>query len=506
MIFANIELYFFQTLKEKMNRFNLTLRTRVYLSMLMLILVSFIVTGITYYYNFFAQNEEYQEQRFLRKEHAVHESMQYFLVREGGDISQDSLVNSFSDKICELADVHNLAIALFDTTGTMLISSTTKYNTEVSVPEIIDSDAFDNLQNGASRAVSERAFSGKKPSILAYWYFYNEKEKKIAITSVRYDKTEVNKDEIRSFLSNLSWIFFALFIGASILAFVLSNYITRSLQTIAASMHKIQLGKENKPIEWKSNDEIGQLVKEYNRMLAEVETSADLLAKSERESAWREMAKQVAHEIKNPLTPMKLRIQHLKKAWDDEAPNFEDRLKKTTKSMIEQIDALTHIANEFSNFAQMPRAVNKELNLVDVLENSIGLFNTSETTVVKYLSAAERNLPVLGDKDQLSRVFINLITNAIQSIPKDRVAEIVVHLKSYNDVVIVEVKDNGTGISEDQKDNIFTPNFTTKSTGMGLGLTMVKNIVTTSKGDIWFKTEEDVGTSFFVSFPLIDKG
>ena len=487
-----------------MNKFNLTLRTRVYISMLMLILISFIVTGITYYYNFFAQNEEYQEQRFLRKEHAIHESMQYFLVREGGEIHQDSLVDVFSDKICELADVHNLAIALFDTTGKLLISSTSKYNPSVVVPDEIDTTAFSDLKQGANRVVSERAFSGKKPSILAYWYFTNAEGEKIAITSVRYDKTEVNKDEIKSFLSNLSWIFLILFIGASLLAFVLSNYITKSLQTISKNMNKIQLGKKNKPIKWKSNDEIGQLVKEYNRMVEEVEQSADLLAKSERESAWREMAKQVAHEIKNPLTPMKLRIQHLKRAWDDEAPNFEEKLNTTTISMIEQIDALTHIANEFSNFAQMPKANRQLLNLNDVLEKTISLFDTSDNSRISYLPGLEKNNFVMADKDQLSRVFINLITNAFQAVPKDVIANVSVLVKPYEDVVIVEVKDNGVGIPEDQKEKIFMPNFTTKSTGMGLGLSMVKNIITNANGDIWFKTEEGVGTSFFVSLPLVE--
>ncbi len=488
---------------NSMNKFNLTLRTRVYISMLMLILVSFIVTGITAYYNFHSQNEEYQEQRFLRKEHAVQESMNYFLEQQQGFIPTDSIVDAFSNKICELADVHNLPIAIFDTLGNLLISSTSRYKPDIVVPDTISQVALAELNSGADRAVVETILSGTKPSILAYWTFENEAGKRLGITSVRYDKAEVQKEEIRSFLSNLAYIFLALFVGASILAFILSNYITKSLQTIADSMHKVKLGKTNKPIEWKSKDEIGQLVKEYNRMVVEVEKSADLLAKKEKESAWREMAKQVAHEIKNPLTPMKLRVQHLKRAWEDKAPNFGEKLNVTTNSLIEQIDALTNIANEFSNFAKMPKAKNEVLNLVEIIEKTIALFKNSKNIRINYLPADQEKLNVLADKDQLTRVFINLLTNAIQSIPADKNGLVTIQVKAYSEMVIVEIKDNGTGIDEELKDKIFSPNFTTKTTGTGLGLSMVKNIIENAQGDIWFKTKKDVGTSFYVSLPLV---
>lgn len=488
-----------------MNKIHLTLRMRVYISMMMLILLSFIASGITAYYNFHSQNEEYQEQRFLRKEHAVQESMKYFLEQKGGYIPKDSIVSSFSDKICELTDVHNLPIAIFDLQGNLLISSTSRYKPNIVVPDTISRIALKELQDGADRAVVEKVISGTKPSILAYWKFEDENEKPLAITSVRYDKTEVNKEEIRSFISNLSIIFLALFIGASILAFILSNYIIKSLQTVTESMHKIKLGKKNLPIEWKSNDEIGQLVKEYNRMVAEVEKSANLLAKSERESAWREMAKQVAHEIKNPLTPMKLRIQHLKRAWDDKVPNFDEKLSITANSMIEQIDALTHIANEFSNFAKMPKANNQILNIHEIVEKTCSLFNNSKNTTITFVPDEQKNLFVLADKDQLTRVFINLLTNAIQSIPGGKEGKVSIHIKAYSDIVIVEINDNGIGISDELKERIFSPNFTTKTTGTGLGLAMVKNIIENAKGDIWFKTELGKGTSFYVSLPLVKK-
>lgn len=488
-----------------MNRFNFSLRTRVYLSMLTLILISFIATGITAYYNFHSQNEEYQEQRFLRKEQAVQESMKYFLEQVGGHISSDSIVSVFSNKICELADVHNLPIAIFDTNGKLLITSTSRYRPEVVVPDIISPKALDYIQKGASRAVVEKEIENNKTSILAYWTFTDEDDKILAITSVRYDKTEVKKEEIRSFLYNLTLIFLGIFIGASILAFILSNYIAKSIQTVTKNMHNIQFGKKNKPIEWKSNDEIGKLVSEYNRMLAEVEKSADLLAKSERESAWREMAKQVAHEIKNPLTPMKLRIQYLKKAWDDGAPNFEEKLETTTESMIEQIDALTHIANEFSNFAQMPKANNQKLNVVTIVEHTINLFRDSKNLTVDYLPVEQEELIIMGDKNQLTRVFINLLTNAVQSIPQNKEGQLMIQIKSYENMVITEIKDNGTGIPEELQEKIFTPNFTTKSKGMGLGLSMVNNIVNNAGGEVWFKTTAGEGTSFFVSLPLAKK-
>lgn len=467
--------------------------------MLALILISFVLTGVTAFYNFKSQNEEYNIERFRRKERAVQQSMGYFLTQRGGYIPPDSVTTVFSDKICELADVHSIDINLFDLFGNLLITS--RPFDQAQVNEEIEYTIFKQLTSGNSRAEIESQVGGI-PSILAYWYFADDGGRKMAITNVQYNKTEVNKEELSSFLIQLTQIYVVLFVGAAVLAFFLSNYITKSLQRIGRKMQQIRVGEQNDPLTWHSDDEIGALVQEYNHMLQKVEQSAELLAKSEREIAWREMAKQVAHEIKNPLTPMKLRIQHMQRAWDDQAPGFEEKMAVTCKTLVEQIDSLAHIADEFSNFAAMPRAHAAQLDLIGILRHVMSLFEDEPGAELVWSNHAPEAALLMADKDQLLRAFTNLIKNAFQAIPADQEGRIEVELNVEGDYYRVDIRDNGTGIPEEAQERIFVPNFTTKSTGTGLGLAMVKNTIESSGGRISFETKTDVGTVFTVKLPI----
>jgi two-component system nitrogen regulation sensor histidine kinase NtrY len=254
------------------------------------------------------------------------------------------------------------------------------------------------------------------------------------------------------------------------------------------------------------SDEIGELVKEYNKKVAELQKNAEALAKSERESAWREMAKQVAHEIKNPLTPMKLSIQHLSRSVKLADEESELKLQRVTKSLIEQIDALTKIANEFSNFAKMPKAKEIELDLSEVLKNTVSVFAEYDEHTLD-LNIDPMETPIIwADKDLLLRVFNNLIKNAIQSIAPGVDGKIDITLTETKTNYLVSIKDNGVGIQESERDRIFVPYFTTKSKGTGLGLAMSKQIVEGMNGEIWFESEVGVGTTFFLSFPKMVVG
>lgn len=236
-------------------------------------------------------------------------------------------------------------------------------------------------------------------------------------------------------------------------------------------------------------------------MLVKLEKSTELLAQSERENAWREMAKQVAHEIKNPLTPMKLHIQHLQRVAETNPQDMNERVIKLADMLIEQIDTLSHIATEFSSFAKLPKANLEILNVLDVLQNVSDLFQQNTNCEVKLYATDQ--LYINADREQCLRVFTNLLKNAEQSIPEDRKGKIEVVAFENDDWVRVNVKDNGCGIPENIQQKLFTPNFTTKSTGTGLGLAMVKNIILSFNGTISFVTEENVGTIFTVSFPLV---
>jgi len=481
--------------------FRLTLRQRIYFSMLTLILLSFIVTGITAFYNFKNQEEEYNLSRLSRKEMAVQESMRYFLATNGGFMATDSVPIFFSDKVCELADVHGLAINFYSLRGDLLISSSTTDFDALGFTQRIDYSVMKQLSMGNSRAEMAKDID-HGTYIMAYWYFRDIEGKPIAITNVRYDKKEVDEGELRSFLGQLTQIYVLLFVGASLLAFVLSNYITSSLQKIGKRMQALELGKRNEPLEWQSDDEIGALVKEYNRMMKEVEHSASVLARSERESAWREMAKQVAHEIKNPLTPMKLRVQHLSRSYDGGDEDFQVKLVAFRDAMIEQIDALSKIASEFSNFAKMPKAQNQVVNLHEIISVCFDLFDKSEGVEITYDNHLEEPALVYADKDQMIRVFNNLVKNAIQAIPKEANGAIQIRLKKQGEEIVAEVCDNGSGIPEEMRSKIFEPNFTTKSRGTGLGLAMVQNIVNQTNGEISFATSENKGTCFKIRLPL----
>jgi two-component system nitrogen regulation sensor histidine kinase NtrY len=228
-----------------------------------------------------------------------------------------------------------------------------------------------------------------------------------------------------------------------------------------------------------------------------LQDSAELLAKSERESAWREMARQVAHEIKNPLTPMKLGVQHLLRAWEDNHPEKDQLLKRIGDTLIEQIDTLSNIATEFSNFAVMPKPDYTKVDLTTVLHHTVDLYNESGNVGIR-LACPDEPLYVIADKDQLVRIFSNLVKNAIQAIPPGRKGMVHIAVEDEPDHYRVSVHDNGNGIPKELMDKIFTPNFTTKSGGTGLGLAMVKNMVAMMDGDIWFTTVENKGTSFFV--------
>ena len=232
-------------------------------------------------------------------------------------------------------------------------------------------------------------------------------------------------------------------------------------------------------------------------MIDELEDSAKKLATSEREQAWREMAKQVAHEIKNPLTPMRLSVQSFQRKFDPQDPLIHKKVEEYSKTLIQQIDTMSSIASAFSNFAKMPAQKFEFLNVVEVVELALDIFTESD---IKF-SAKEPEIVAKFDRSQLIRIITNLVKNAVQSIPEDRAPQISIHLSSTKTDVVIEVKDNGCGVSAAIKDKIFEPKFTTKTSGMGLGLPMIKNIIETYNGSNRFTSLKDEGSLFTVRFP-----
>jgi nitrogen fixation/metabolism regulation signal transduction histidine kinase len=297
-------------------------------------------------------------------------------------------------------------------------------------------------------------------------------------------------------------VFVLLLAVSIILAIFISNWLTSPLRILQENFAHVKFGTRNEHISYDKDDEIGALVKEYNQKLEELEFTASELAKSERESAWREMAKQVAHEIKNPLTPMKLSVQQLLRSFDPNDEKSREKLERVANSIVEQIDALTKIANEFSTFAKMPNPSQERLDLVQTLKGVTEMFGNDENTTITFVSNIDEVF-LMADKDQLIRVFNNLIKNAIQAIPSDRSGQVNIEIEKNEQDLVVSIRDNGSGIDEGERGKIFVPYFTTKSTGTGLGLAMVKQIVENHNGTIDFTSEKGVGTTFTLTLPII---
>jgi two-component system, NtrC family, nitrogen regulation sensor histidine kinase NtrY len=309
-------------------------------------------------------------------------------------------------------------------------------------------------------------------------------------------------NELSGIISTFINVYVILFILSLLAGIVLSGYITRPLRLIQQEFSRLSLGGNNQKISWRSQDEIGRLVAAYNEMLAKLDESAALLAKSEREGAWREMAKQVAHEIKNPLTPMKLNLQYLQHLSKTDELAFKEKFMKTSSGIIEQINSLATIASEFSSLARLPGTQLEKVDLREVIANAVELFDENKTLIRNRI---DQPVTITGDREQCLRVFNNLLKNAVEAVADSAVPQIEIYeVRSTGESIVIGVKDNGTGIDEDQALKIFTPNFTTRSNGSGLGLAMVKNIMEGIGGSVWFDSQKDKGATFYLSFRKLE--
>ncbi|MFI5148126.1 MAG: ATP-binding protein [Bacteroidia bacterium] len=403
----------------------------------------------------------------------------------------------------KLSNIFFTDINLYDANGNLYVSSRPEVFDEGLVSKKMNPEAYYQMGLRKKSEFVHDENIGNLNYLSAYVPFKNRNGKEIAFLNLPYfaKQSELEK-EISTFLVALINIYVLLFAMSIIVAVIISNYLTRPLKLIQDKMSKVKLGEANELIEWNQLDEIGSLIREYNRMIEELARSADLLARSERESAWREMAKQVAHEIKNPLTPMKLSIQHMQRLIDDKSPDLEKKVGRLAQTLIEQIDTLSSIASEFSSFAKMPKAVSEAIDLKQLIPSSLDLFKETPGVDIHFVCEDTRpDFRVYADKEQLLRMLNNLLKNAVQAIPEDRHGVISVELSYAEEMQVIAIKDNGTGIQEDLMDKIFVPNFTTKSTGMGLGLAMVKSIVETFGGQIRFETKKDKGSIFYIYLP-----
>jgi signal transduction histidine kinase len=307
-------------------------------------------------------------------------------------------------------------------------------------------------------------------------------------------------------LSNIQIVFMIIFVLFTILSFIITRWFTFPLRMITKSLSNTTLKQENKPLNWQSNDEIGWMVQEYNRMLANLEKSKIELARSQKESAWREMAQQVAHEIKNPLTPMKLTLQQMEMSLLNGGSFTKEKAEPIVRNLLVQLEILNEIATSFSSFARMPAPILHRTDIVRLVEKAVALYANHPLGKVSFTSSSP-SLIVMGDDQLLSRIFSNLVLNALQSGKDGESVTVQVSVKQSEGSVVISFRDNGRGIEEPLRDKVFMPHFTTKKSGSGLGLAISRQGIEQSGGSIWFETSTSgttsQGTTFFISLPLV---
>lgn len=481
----------------------LSLRIRIFLSMIVLILIASILMASISVIQFKNEARNYHQERLERKEDAVKEHINYILSNTTYPLTEKNLPLIFKDKIHELSDIHNVEINIYSLNGNLLKSSKASFSVD-SISPPIPKYIIKLVQSSIEkRYVDIKSVDGIK-NRSSYTQIKDDKFKPLGILNLPYvDDDSFYENEIQEFLIRLSQVYFFMLIIAFALAYFLASYITQSLKTISDKINETSLNQKNEKIVIEANSrEINSLIKAYNAMVDKLEESATMLAQSEREQAWREMAKQVAHEIKNPLTPMRLTVQSFERKFNPEDPDLKQKLNDYTKTLIQQIDTMTSVASAFSNFASMPAQQNETLNVVEVVEFSLDIFNEEYIT----FESKEEEIITIMDRTQLIRIITNLVKNAIQAIPEEQTEKsIFVAVKREENNVNITVKDNGIGIELEYIEHIFEPKFTTKTSGMGLGLGIIKNIIENYKGTITFETEYGKGTTFKVSLPIIEK-
>jgi two-component system, NtrC family, nitrogen regulation sensor histidine kinase NtrY len=485
---------------------SLNFRQKLQISFIGILLFSFILIGIVVAFLTIREYRSKHYENITEKLNSIYIELDNTLSAEK-HLSADWRNTSFSslnDLLVNLSNIFNTDINLYEVNGALMATSREEIYYRNLIGRRINNLASINLKDFTKSLYSQTEKIGNMKYISVYVPFYNSENNVLAYLNLPYFRMQslLAREISNLIVAVINFTLLLILITMSFAVFI-SGRLTSPLSMLNDGLASVQLGKKVEHLSYSSSDEIGELVKQYNRMVDELERSVHKLADSEREYAWREMAKQIAHEIKNPLTPMKLNVQQLLKSWKDGIPGFEKRLESFSRNQIEYIDNLSTIASAFSSFAKMPGTSPVEVNLLDQIRTTLELFRNTDNIIFRVQWPHESKVYIYADKEQLNGIFSNLFKNSIQSIPQERKGLIKLTLEVIRDKAIISVSDNGTGIPAALQKQMFTPNFTTKSSGTGLGLSIVKKYVEGAGGKIWFESETDKGTTFHIEFPLI---
>lgn len=474
-----------------------TISNSLQITMILIFLISFIVFGSMSikYFNRLNENTN-KDIQFEKTQSIYYELKDYFEEPKHG-------YEETYYQLVKLSNTFLTDINIYDTNGFLLNTSRPTIFSQGIISKYINNDALNQLKTSTTPLVCENERIGNRDYSATYMEITNNNGNDIGYLHIPYIIKQKNlEDKILEFVSAFINIYILWITLALILSILLSNFITRPLRQLQDRLKRVNLDERNEKILWTRKDELGDLISTYNSMVDKLDESAKLLLKREREGAWKEMAKQVAHDIKNPLTPMKLSIQQLQRLQGIDIVKFHERFQEITPALIEQINTLSQIASEFADYSKDMPSKNETANIDECLKSAIEVFENHDNIKITYNNPYNNGLIVFGDKQQYIRIFNNLIKNSIQSLYNKEEGKILIEINQEGNEYHISIKDNGCGIKEENKDKVFSSQFTTKVEGSGLGLSIVKSIIEIIGGRINFVSEENIGTTFNIYLPI----
>lgn len=475
----------------------MSLRLRIFISMIFLVFTATLLILGSTYYQYRTESDQYNSYRQERKENQLKRQINYLVNKHNLSNNYDDW-GDYDNDFDEITKIHSVEYSIFTTQGAPLFYSYLPLDI-ISNNYSLDKDFANMLVTNEEGKFTSENLTDVGKFQASYSVLKNDAGEKYAILFFPYfQDVSFAESELNVFLSTLYQIYFIMLVVAIVLAYFISRFVTRSIETIRVKIGQTGLLKKNEKIYLNNaTKEIDSLVNSYNKMIDDLEDSAERLAKTEREQAWQEMAKQVAHEIKNPLTPMRLTVQSFQKNSGFKSEDEKLKLNDFCEVLIEQIDTMSNVATSFSDFATLPKTQLEKTDIVEATKKVVEIFEQNNIT----LETSDENIFVKLDKEQWIRVMTNLIKNSIQSIPHDRESNIQVKIIESTKKVKIIVSDNGLGVSKKNREKIFEPKFTTKSDGMGLGLGIVRSIINSHRGKISYKSKNNKGTDFTISLP-----